>query len=435
MVDEADRKCPETETPGATKSDDTLLDDLLRAELDLGAMLFSAGSPGQRILDSLNILNEKLQGGRMHVLLGFEALVISLEREGKQRVGMRQLPLPTSMNGRSLVGISEYLHSLPPVVDPPRVTRELRDIGERKDHSFLLPMAALVIFTAVFGYFNRADAWALLIISIAALLAGLTREQVIKNEFNYYLGVLAATLVATISAALLSQVIPTQTPLVSLIIPCIFLIPGFQLINSGWEIMRNHMHIGVPRLMVFISVLAIMSVGLLAVLLLYSPEIGSTGLYLTPGVQLVLDALLGGLAAFSFCILIRGPRETFLVCILCGVVGRFVRGIMVEGGGPGYAGVFFGTFALTVLAILVCTRLKLPIVIPLVAASVQFIPGYYYILTLQGMASVIRLGPSAAYPDVASMISTGLLTLFIAVAIVFGTLLPLLIMNRKTRFY
>ena len=435
MVDETDGEYPETVTPGATRGDDTLLDDLLRAELDLGAMLFSAGSPGQRILDSLNILNEKLQGGRMHVLLGFEALVISLEREGKQRVGMRQLPLPTSMNGRALVDISEYLHSLPSIAEPSRVSRDLLSLGQRNIRSFLLPMVALVIFTAIFGYFNRADAWALLIISIAALFAGITREQVMKYEFNYYLGVLTATLVATISAALLSQVIPTQTPLVSLIIPCVFLIPGFQLINSGWEIMRNHMHIGVPRLMVFFSVLAIMSVGLLAVLLLYSPEIGSTGLYLTHEQQLALDSLLGGLAAFSFCILIRGPRETFLVCILCGVVGRFVRSMVVEGGGPGYAGVFFGTFVLTALAILVCSRLKLPIVIPLVAASVQFIPGYYYILTLQGMASIIRLGPSAPYPDVASMISTGLLTLFIAVAIVFGTLLPLLIMNRKARFY
>jgi uncharacterized membrane protein YjjB (DUF3815 family) len=411
------------------------LDNILTAELDLGSTLFFAGSPGQRILDSLAILNEKLQGGRMHVLLGFEALVISLERDGKQRVGMRQLPLPTSMNGRSLVGISEYLHSLSFVAEPSRVSRDLRSLEQRNIRTFLLPMIALVIFTAIFGYFNRADAWALLIISIAALLAGLTREQVIKNEFNYYLGVLAATLVATISAALLSQVIPTATPLVSLVIPCIFLIPGFQLINSGWEIMRNHMHIGVPRLMVFFAVLAIMSVGLLAVLLLYSPEIGSPGLYLTPEVQLALDAVLGGLAAFSFCILIRGPRETFLVCILCGVVGRFIRSIAVDAGGPGYAGVFFGTFALAVLAILICTRLKLPMVIPLVAASVQFIPGYYYILTLQGMASVIRLGTSAPNAVIATMISTGLLTLFIAVAIVFGTLLPLLIVNRKTRFY
>ncbi len=103
--------------------------------------------------------------------------------------------------------------------------------------------------------------------------------------------------------------------------------------------------------------------------------------------------------------------------------------------GSGYAGVFFGTLVFSILAILICARLKLPVVIPLVAASVQFIPGYFYILTLQDMASIIRLGTSVPLPIVASMISNGLLTLFIAVAIVFGSLLPMLIMNRKTRFY
>ncbi len=434
-MDETDREDPGKETAGTTAGGSGSLDDIIRAELDLGTMLFSAGSPGQRIFDSVNFLNEKLHGGRMHVLLGFEALVISHERDGRRRVGMRQLPFPATVNGRSLVDISRYLHSLPGTVDASRVSRDLEGLELRSGRSLALTMIALVIFTAIFGYFNRADGWALVIISIAALLAGLTREVVIKNEFNYYIGVLAATLVATTSAALLSQVIPTGSPLVSLIIPCVFLIPGFQLINSGWEILRNHMHIGIPRLMVFMSVLAIMSVGLLAVLLLYSPAAESVGFSFTTEIKLIIDALLGALAALCFCILMRGPRQVFLVCLLCGAVGRFVRTIVVAEGGSGYAGVFFGTLILTVLAVIICRRLEIPVLLPVVAASVQFIPGYYYILTLQDMATVIYMGMSAPYTVVASMVSTGLLTLFISASIVFGTLLPMLVMIRKTRFY
>lgn len=434
-MNDTKRESQEREIIGTAKSGSDSLDDILKVELDLGTMLFSAGSPGQRILDSVIFLNDKLQGGRIHVLLGFEALIISLEREGKRRVGMRQLPLPASVNGQSLVSISHYLHSLPSSVDSCRITRDLEDLEVRPAHSLALPMIALVIFTAIFGYFNRADAWALLIISIAALLAALTREVVIRNEYNYYIGVLAATLVATTSSAVLSQVIPTESPLVSLVIPCIFLIPGFQLINSGWEILRNHMHIGIPRLMVFMSVLAIMSVGLLAVLLLYSPGTESAGFSLTPELQLTIDVLLGALAALCFCILMRGPRQVFLICILCGAVGRFIRSIVVAEGGSGYAGVFLGTLVLTILAVIICRRLEIPVLLPVVAASVQFIPGYYYILTLQGMATVIHMGTSAPYSVVASMVSTGLLTLFISASIVFGTLLPMLVMIRKTRFY
>jgi len=434
-VDKADREGPERETTGATTSGSGQLDEIIKAELDLGTMLFSAGSPGQRILDSVTFLNEKLHGGKMHVLLGFEALVISQERDGRRRVGMRQLPFPATVNGQSLVSISRYLNSLPAAVDASRVSRDLEDLELRPGRSLALTMIALVIFTAIFGYFNRADGWALVIISIAALLAGMTREVVIRKEFDYYLGVLAATLVATTSAALLSQVIPTGSPLVSLIIPCVFLIPGFQLINGGWEVLRNHMHIGMPRLMVFVSVLAIMSVGLLAVLLLYSPAAESVGFSFTTEVTLIIDMLLGALAALCFCILMKGPRNVFLVCLLCGAAGRFIRTIVVAEGGSGYAGVFFGTLALTVLAVIICRRLEIPVLLPVVAASVQFIPGYYYILTLQDMATVIQMGTSAPYTIVASMVSTGLLTLFISASIVFGTLLPMLVMMRKTRFY
>jgi hypothetical protein len=85
--------------------------------------------------------------------------------------------------------------------------------------------------------------------------------------------------------------------------------------------------------------------------------------------------------------------------------------------------------------VIVCRRLEIPVLLPVVAASVQFIPGYYYILTLQDMATVIYMGMSAPNTVVASMVSTGLLTLFISASIVFGTLLPMLVMIRKTRFY
>ncbi len=94
-----------------------------------------------------------------------------------------------------------------------------------------------------------------------------------------------------------------------------------------------------------------------------------------------------------------------------------------------------GPLLISVLALLICPYWKLPVVLPLVAASVQFIPGYYIILCLQGMAQIISMGQSVPYTVVTATISNGLLSLFVAASIVMGTLLPLLIFGKDRRWY
>ncbi len=133
------------------------------------------------------------------------------------------------MNANTIVEISHYLHSIPEGKAPSEVFHELESLTFHNRINTILSAAAVTIFTVIFGYFNHADAWGLLVIGIAVLVAAFVRELVIGRGHGYYIGVLATTLVATIAAALLSQVVPTTTPLISLIIPCVFVIPGFQL--------------------------------------------------------------------------------------------------------------------------------------------------------------------------------------------------------------
>jgi uncharacterized membrane protein YjjB (DUF3815 family) len=425
-----DKDTFEAVTPGSDR-----LRQVLNAELELGRLLFISGSPGQRILDSITYLNEKLDGGILKVSLGFEALVISLEQGGKRRVGMVDYPMPVSMNANAITEISQYLHAFPDSKDPGAVLPELEHLPLWRHYDRLLTIAAVTIFTVTFGYFNHADEWALLIIGIAAFFAAIVRILVMDRDYSFYLAVLATTLVATVAAALLSMVIPTVTPLISLIIPCIFVIPGFHLINGGWEVLRNHLHIGIQRLVVFLNVLAIMTVGLLAVLLIYNPGPDGPGLYLPLSVSLVTVTVLGGVTAACYCVLMNAPRSAILVCFICGAVGRLLRNGIVMAGGDVYLGVFCGTLVISVLALLICPYWKLPVVLPLVAASVQFIPGYYIILSLQGMAQIISMGQSVPYTVVSTTISNGLLALFVAASIVMGTLLPLLVFGKDRRWY
>ncbi len=60
------------------------LGEILKVELELGRLLFIAGAPGQRILDSISFLNEKLEGGKLKV---FSVLRHWLSRSNRGRNG------------------------------------------------------------------------------------------------------------------------------------------------------------------------------------------------------------------------------------------------------------------------------------------------------------------------------------------------------------
>ncbi|MCU0862136.1 MAG: hypothetical protein MUE65_07450, partial [Methanomassiliicoccales archaeon] len=75
-----------------------------------------------------------------------------------------------------------------------------------------------------------------------------------------------------------------------------------------------------------------------------------------------------------------------------------------------------------------------PVAVVLISASVQFVPGYYYALTLQGMWQVITLGTALPPADVSSLIYNLIQSVFISVAIVLGTLIPLLVFTLRRRW-
>ena len=59
--------------PGsASDSNEDRLGDILEVEVVLGTMLFEGGAAGQRIFDSLDLLNQRLNGPEIHVQVNFE---------------------------------------------------------------------------------------------------------------------------------------------------------------------------------------------------------------------------------------------------------------------------------------------------------------------------------------------------------------------------
>jgi uncharacterized membrane protein YjjB (DUF3815 family) len=413
------------------------IEDMLQAELELGALLYRAGATGGRINDSILALNQAMGGGRVTIGLDIENLRITLEKDGCRVQDEISFTSPTSLDAQALSRISYYLHSLPAGLEPARAREDIARLDVPRARPGVWHFAAMILFMVIFGFLAHADLWSLPIIAIAVCVALLVRELMAMVGMGYFLSILVGALASTLVAALLTVVLPTQTALMAMVVPCIILMPGFLLINGGWEIMRRHLQTGIPRTVFWLAALSMITLGLLLVLFFYAPPLQEVVYGMTMLEELVMFTLLGGMASLCFCIMVGAPAQAWIVCMLCGLAGRFVRTLIVLNGGDIAVGTFAAAITLSAIAVILCARVwpNVPIILPMVAASVQFLPSYYAILSLQGMSQIIHAGPGVAYPVVAATAYDGLLAVFIVSAIVFGTLIPLMAVEKRKKWY
>ncbi len=419
------------------RTDVSDLENMLQAELELGSLLYRSGATGGRISDSIRVLNQALGGDRVCVDLGVETLRITVEKAGERREDTIEHDPPRSLNAMVLSEASHFLRHLPDDITSSQVRSAIAALDRPRPRPGLREFTAMMAFMIIFGYLGHADLWSLPIIAIAVLAALLAREALTKAGFGYFIPILGGTVASTLVAALLTLLLPTHTALIAMVVPCIILMPGFQLINGGWEIFRHHLQTGIPRIVAWLSVLSVLTLGLLMVLLFYAPAQETVNYGLSLLDKLVLFTILGGVISFCFCVMVGAPRQALVLCILCGAIARLIRTAIVETGGDVALGTFAAALALSIVAVAFCAKRapEVPVVLPLVAASIQFIPSYYAILSLQGMSQIIHLGASVPFPILATTIYNGLLAVFIVAAIVFGTVLPLLAVDRHKKWY
>jgi uncharacterized membrane protein YjjP (DUF1212 family) len=410
---------------------------MLQAELELGSLLYRSGATGGRISDSIRVLNQAMGGGRVCIDLGVETLHITIELRGERREDTIEYDPPTSMNATALSDVSRYLRHLPEGLDPAQARVDIAALDRPRPRPGLREFAAMICFMIIFGYLGHADLWSLPIIAVAVLAALLVREALTRSGFGYFLPILGGTVASTTLAALMTMALPTHTALIAMVVPCIILMPGFQLINGGWEIFRHHLQIGIPRIVSWLSVLSMLTLGLLLVLFFYAPAQESVTYGLSLLDKVVFFTILGGIISFCFCVMVGAPRNALVLCIVCGALARLVRTAIVETGGDVSLGTFAAALVLSLVAVAYCVKRapEIPVVLPLVAASIQFIPSYYAILSLQGMSQIIHLGAAVPYPILATTFYNGLLAIFIVAAIVFGTVLPLLAIDRRKKWF
>lgn len=84
---------------------------------------------------------------------------------------------------------------------------------------------------------------------------------------------------------------------------------------------------------------------------------------------------------------------------------------------------------ITVIAILLAQRFRVPEIVIAVPAALTMVPGYFAVKFIEGVFALEQNGGAVTTPEILGTVQVGLETLFISAAMVAGVIFPLLILR------
>ena len=362
--------------------------------LQLGKLLFLHGATVQRVIDSVHALKNYLGGDDIHALIEYEGLMITDIRGQHFHTRVERRSTFVSFNIEVLIAVSHLIRRLD--IDRPSPDEIRQRLGEiERLHSPLGGWAQHLLVGLValaFGNVNGADMLACAAILPAAVLLSLLKKVLQGQGQNLYLSVLLAGLAAVLVSGLLASLLGTATGLVAIIAVLLPQVPGFPLINAGFDILHNHNTVAWGRLAFAGMMILILTLAASLPLLLFfdslqvetAPQLGLWR------VRLALGGLDIAVAAF------------------------------------------LGAAAVSILMSLLARRDPFPSAVFALICVLPMIPGFLAIDGLNHLFLLTQLAPAAVPPEMAThTLQTLLKTAFTIAALIFGVIFPVFLLEGR----
>ena len=411
--------------------------DTMDVCLLLGRIMFHNGATVQRIIDSMNHLQAYFGGNKIHVLVTYDAIVVTDIKGDRFHTKIDQNLDFAGTNIAVLTAIRTLLKDLPKTgLSAEALKQELMEISKMKSTIDGIMQHVVFGLTGVsFGILNNADIWAGCSVFLSSMMISRVKTLFMSREYNLFVSILIAALSGTILSCLFVKLMPTITPLVAIIAPVLPMIPGFPLINGGIDILRNHNSVGLARIAFAAMLISTLTLAIAGPLVLFfgtleNPLPVAHG---TPS-MLIRYCISGSCAAVLLGMIFNAPRHylwmfglggaaTLLIRTFCFL---FLRTDLVTA-------TFFAAAGITVIAFILSRRHLLPPVLFAVICVLTMTPGY---LIVSGLNDCFALSKMAVKDIPYELLLSAAHTLMRAALIVFamisGVVFPILILEGRS---
>lgn len=396
---------------------------LIRSTAEL---LFTNGQSTKKLIHDLRMLISKM-GYECKIIPQWSGLIIELDGVEKSKpnqvIIINSHPFGVQMNKVKL-GTLVIHQFVAEAINLEQAINEIQNVGQSAPCTLMRFIVMSAIGAAALGViFGVMDLQILALVMLSAGIGALLRRLVAKVSINYYSQVLVASVFTGLfgSVSHAYQLAPASAFI--FLCPCMILVPGPHLLNGVFDIARGDIGIGQSRLAYAITIVLVISVGLVGSLVAHHQTLTQ---YVSVGEVPFLYLLLAVCAVVSaYGSFFSMTWRDLLLPVLIGVTAFLFRYFFESRDGVSVVtGVLIASLVAGVMASLLASKTQLPFAALAFAAVVAMIPGSYLFKMAYYMFNFYQKDLGSSAQEGLMALNQGTTALFIVLAISLGVILP-----------
>lgn len=399
--------------------------------LKLGIMLYESGASVHRTIDSVRYCAQTYGDNDIHVFVNYESIEVSRRDGNLTHFRMHALKAPIKMNAALLHKISQLLLSSRQTDElPASVFENLATLSKQPTVvPKIVTILAVGLACSTIALLSHADFSALWIVMIAASFGYATKLYAIAKTGNIYLTVLLSAIITTGIAFALLKTVGSETKETALISSVLFLVPGLVLINSGLDILRNHMVCGMARINSVMVQILILTGVLLIPLSMIPMMPGGHAVAPSAWSAILISLVAAGIATLGGALMQNVPLKALAGTIAIGGFARAILDIAVHYHFDPILSVFAAMTVATLLAFILGKITRVSEVVIAVVVAIPMIPG---IASINGIKGLFHLAHPLASPDpalVQATLQSSLFAVSVILALIASIIFPIIILT------